>query len=51
MLLDQLRQSCVPLDDKKIALLIDAAWKELVPMGTELIQASSKLTSPSEKQT
>ncbi|CAK9110481.1 Hypothetical protein (Fragment) [Durusdinium trenchii] len=36
------RQSCVPLDDKKIALLIDAAWKENVPMGKELIQEGAK---------
>ena len=32
----------MPLDDKKIALLIDAAWKENVPMGKELIQEGAK---------
>lgn len=31
-------QSCVPLDDKKIALLIDAAWKETVPIGHTIIE-------------
>eukprot|EP00434_Breviolum_minutum_P029128 symbB.v1.2.025768.t1/scaffold2523.1/size146632/2 len=31
-------QSCVPLDDKKIALLIDAAWKENVAIGHTIIE-------------
>lgn len=33
------RQNCVPLDDKKIALLIDAAWKETVAIGHTIIEA------------
>ena len=36
------RQSCVPLDDKKIALLIDAAWKETVPIGHTIIEAKGR---------
>ncbi|CAJ1388738.1 unnamed protein product [Effrenium voratum] len=31
-------QSCVPLDDSKITQLVDAAWKETVPIGTEIIK-------------
>jgi len=31
-------QSWVSLDDKQMAVLVDAAWKETVPIGKELIQ-------------